>query len=727
MMKFNRYNICASLIVASLVACTAVSSIREPRKMSEKENRELATFPQVTVERIIDGTFMKEFETYAADQFALRDPAVTIKANSERLLGKKGNNGVHFGKDGYLISRPEGCNVENVKNNVNSMVELGKKGEFNITMALVPTAFEIMKEKLPGSAYNRNIQDILATAKEFTKDSNIELYDVTSALEKHKDEYIYYRTDHHQTALGSFYTYQSLGTALGYKPYKMDSFKRDTVATDFLGTTWSKASVVLPHSDTIETFTLCGGTEAKVSFPLEGKSFQGMYFKENAKKKDKYTIYLDGNHALTVIDSENNTGKELLIFKDSYAHSIAPFLANHYDKIHLIDMRYFNADPIEYIGENNIKDILVLYSADTFSSDPNLAKISEWIKTTDYYLKPPYGVLEEQAPVEDEYFADAVMFGDSLTYAHSSFATVPIKFVCKSAVNTVTVHTETTSSGLTLIQELLNTKDVTKYYLMLGINEVSYRSVDEYINGYGEIIDMIREVNPKSIIYIQSIMPIERSVEQRKIYKHQIDSANEALMKLAVEKRCYYLAVNTAIAEADGYLRDGAAADGVHFDKTDHDNWESYLKTHAVGKPGAASASSAVEVFAGKGKVDYEKYAKDMLKTVDFKDKLTPLKDNVIARMYNLEQKEALGGLVYVSGGSTAEEFAIFETDSPEKAVAIGEKLKARVESRKPDFQSYKPEEMAKLNNPIIIVDGNVAMLCISDDNEKAKSVMEKY
>ncbi len=726
-MKFNRHDICASLIVVSLIACTAVSVIRKPRLMSEKENRELAALPQVTVEKIFNGTFMKEFETYTADQFVLRDVAVSVKANSELILGKKGNNGVHFGKNGYLIARPLQCNAQNIANNINSLNALQKRGGFNVTMALVPTAFEIKKDNLPANAYNRNIIDIMDTANEFAKDTNIKVCDVTPDLEKHKDEYIYYRTDHHQTALGSYYTYESLGAELGYTPYKLDSFKRDTVATDFLGTTWSKASILLPKADTVETFTLCGGIEAKTTFPLEDKSIPGMYVKENADKKDKYTIYLDGNHALTVIDSENKSGKELLIFKDSYAHSIAPFLANHYDKIHLIDMRYFNSDPIEYIAENNITDILVLYSADTFSEDTNLTKIGEWLEVTEYYQNPPYGVLEEQTRVEDDYFADAVMFGDSLTYAHSAFSSLPFKFISKSAVNTITVHTETVESGRTVIGELLATEGINKYYLMLGINEVSYRAHDSYINDYARIIDMIREKNPDAIIYIQSIMPIERSVEARAIYKHQIDSANTALMELAVQKDCYYLAVNTVIAEADGYLRDGAAQDGVHFDKKDHDKWEEYLKTHAVGKTGRATATKTVNVFAGNGKLDYNKYAQDMLKAVGFKDKLSPVKDSIIARMYGLEENEALGGLVYVSGGSTAEEFAIFETDSPEKAIAIGEKLKARVEKRKPDFKTYKPAEMAKLNNPLIIVDGNVAMLCITDNIEKAKSVMEKY
>ncbi len=726
-MKITKYDIFSFLVIASLAGCTAFSVIKEPRLMSEKENRELATFPEVTVKGIFDGTFMDEFEQYASDQFAFRDIAVSIKADSERLLGKKGNNGVHFGKDGYLIGRPDPCNIENIGKSINALSNLQKKGKFNMTVALVPTAFEIMKDKLPSYAYNSTILDIQSAAAEYAKGTGVKVFDVTTELEKHNDEYIYYRTDHHQTALGSYYTYKSLGEALGYEPYTLSSFKRSKVSTDFLGTSWSKSSISFVEPDIIETFALSGDVKVNTSFPLENKSFEGMYVMDNANKKDKYTVYLDGNHALTVLESNQQTGRELLVFKDSYAHSIAPFLANHYDKIHLIDMRYFNADPVEYIGENNITDILVLYSADTFSSDTNLGKLGDILETTDYYLKPPYGVLDEQPSVPDEYFADAVMFGDSLTYAHETFTSLPFKFVCKSAVNTQTVRTDIMSSGKTVLQELLSVPDVNKYYIMLGINEVSYRPLEEYKSNYAGIIDEIRAVNPDAIIYIQAVMPVERKVEARKIYQRQIDSGNEVLKELAVEKGCYYLATNEAIAEADGYLRNGAAEDGVHVGKSDHDKWDEYLKTHAVGKTGVSETTASVSIFAGSGKINYDEYAKQMLETVSFKDELSPLRENIIARLYGIEANEALGGIVYISGGATAEEFAIFEADSPEKAKAIGEKLKARVENRKPDFESYKPEEMAKLNDPVIVVKGNAAMLCISGDNEKAKSVMDRY
>ena len=97
-------------------------------------------------------------------------------------------------------------------------------------------------------------------------------------------------------------------------------------------------------------------------------------------RKDKYEIYLGGNHPVTKITSSLHNGKKLAVLKDSYAHNIVPFLANHYEEIHMIDPRYYNLDTVAYLEENGITDVLVLYSASNFASDTNLFKISAYIK-----------------------------------------------------------------------------------------------------------------------------------------------------------------------------------------------------------------------------------------------------------------------------------------------------------------------------------------------------------
>ena len=715
-------------IVLVLLFTALMSSAHKPRLISEKENRELALFPEVNAKSLTDGSFMNGFEAYSADQFAFRDRAVSLKADVMYLTGRPENNGVYFAKNGYLIARPDGFDKENVDKNAAALLKFKEKGEYNLTVAVIPTAFEILKDKLPAYTYNDSLAQIENEIALDFQNTGVAVCDTSAVLSEHKDEYIYYRTDHHQTALGSYYVYSALGAYLGYEPESTESYSVEHLTNKFYGTSWSKASTSFVSPDTIDRYTLNGFPMSyTVEYPLEGSRMMGLYALRDLHNKDKYTVYLGGNHGLTVIrNAVKTTGKSLAIIKDSYAHSIAPFLATKFDNIYLIDMRYYNDDIIQYLADNNVTDVLALYDAETFNTDKSLGGLGELAETTSYVKLPPFGFVEEQPPVTADYFADAVFFGDSVTLGHSAYSEFPARFIAKSATNTRTINKETMSSGRTMMDELLAQDNVGKYYVMFGINEVSYTPVDTYIDRYREMIQRIKAVNPEATIYIQSILPVERSQERRKIYKATILECNAALCRLAEELECYYLDVYAAVADADGYLRDGAAADGVHFAKTEHEKWDAYLLTHAVNL-GTIKAAQAFNLYTGGGSADIDGFAAEILSSIEFKDTMSETADNVTARMFHFEANSVVAGKVYTGGGSTAEEFAIFEAENHDKAEALGKKLRERVEEKKPNFETYKPEEMPKLNDPVIIVKGNVAMMCISDDNDTAKEIMSRY
>ncbi len=719
----------ALLICAAAAAvCAALNAFHPPRDISEKENRELKQFPKATLESVGSGEFMDDFEAYAADQFLWRDGVVSIKADAEKLLGKKGSNGVHFARDGYLILRPDKYNAENLDKNITAIKNINDRDELNVTLAVVPTAFEILKDKLPRNSYDNRTAECIRYARSKADEAGIPFCDVTDMLTAHNNEYIYYRGDHHQTALGSYYTYRALGAYLGYKPYDEDAFDREVLSKKFRGTTWSKASTHFSKKDIVEKFTLKDGSSQSVSFPLENREMDGLYSTERLEQKDKYAVYLDGNHALTVIHSGCGSGRKLAVLKDSYAHSLAPFLANHFDEIHLIDMRYYNDDIIRYFGENGISDVLALYNSDTFSNDTNLEKAGDFALNSDWSQAPPYGFLPMTEKVTDDYFADAAFLGDSLIAGFSYTTSLPAEFICRASINTENVHTDILKkTQRPVMQSLLDLEGISKYYIMIGINEVSFRPVDDYIAGYARVIDIIKEHNPSAVIYIQSVLPIAHDVESRtNITKAKIDAYNERLVQLAEEKKCYYLNVNGYLAEEDGYLRDGAAHDGIHIGSADHARWEDYLRVHAV-KTGEAKKSAAVNIYSGGGSINMDSLAWEMLDGVPFADNMAPMNENVIAKAFGLSEGEVLGGTVYTGSGSTAEEFAAFETDTPEKAKDIAEKLRARVEARKGDFEGYKPAEMAKLSDPVIITDGCLAAMCVSDDNGAAETVFSHY
>ncbi|MGN0163497.1 MAG: DHHW family protein [Candidatus Ornithomonoglobus sp.] len=722
-------NVIAVCTVIALAATAAAVIFHSPRSISEKENRELAQFPEVSWTTILDGSFMDSFETYVSDQFRWRDSAVSLKADSERMMGKKGSNGVHFGKDSCLIARPSGFNQEIVDSNIEAIKRIENMGGYKMTVAVVPTAFEVQQDKLPAFTYDKRIFDVTNELwKQFDAESGVDVCDPTAILKEHKDEYIYYRTDHHQTALGSYYLYTALAPYLEYEPYPLDAFNVIPLSKDFYGTSWSKASLTFQKPDEIDAYYLNQrDIVANVSYPLENKEWQSLYAMDNLKTKDKYAVYIDGNHGLTVINTNAGTGKSIAVLKDSYAHSLAPFLANNFDSIHLIDMRYYSGDLIRYLGENGVTDMLILYNAETFCEDTNLTTAAELAEATDYYELPPCGWLDWQDPVDASYFNDAVFFGDSLTYGHSYYSTLPAQFVCKSSMSTWTVDEFTGADGRSLMQTLLDLTDVNKYYLMLGVNELAFQQPDTYADNFRSIINRIREVNPTALIYLQSVLPIESKAEGI-LTNAKIRQGNEILCSLAEEMGCYYLDIYNYLLDGTGYLPAGSASDGIHFGASQNELWDSYLIYHAVVDKRPKNAQvKTFTLYTGGGAADVEAFANEMLAGVGFTDTLSPASETVSGRLFGLEENSLLQGCVYASGGSTAEEFALFEAASPEAAQEVAQKLAAQVEDRKPDFESYKPEEMPKLNNPVIVVNGNVAMLCVTDNADAARAIMEKY
>jgi hypothetical protein len=110
-------------------------------------------------------------------------------------------------------------------------------------------------------------------------------------------------------------------------------------------------------------------------FPGEDRTMEGLYAPKHLATKDKYAVFLDGNHPVVEIQSSAKTGKSLAICKDSYAHCMIPFFASHYEKIYVLDLRYYNLDPIAYLKEHKIDDILLIYNAHNFLTDVNIAKL----------------------------------------------------------------------------------------------------------------------------------------------------------------------------------------------------------------------------------------------------------------------------------------------------------------------------------------------------------------
>ena len=351
------------------------------QEFSASENRFLAKMPDFSWKSLINGEFTTDFETFLTDQFPLREFWVSVKSDSERWLQKKENNGVYFAKDNSLIERFDAPDMEKSKQNLQFIAEFVQRITLPVRVAWIPTAAEIQTEKLPNYASPYNQAEYVETLLQDVKNSEAYIgSQVWKDLYDHAHEQLYFNTDHHWTALGAYRFYQTLMPLLGIQPLSEDAFQRKVMSSDFFGTLDAKAGGGYAKADEIERWDYAEEILApsfEVSIPDSNYLGDSFYFPERLQEKDKYTYYLDGNHALTIIHNSNiPQGKRLLLIKDSFSHALAPFLAYHYSEIHLLDLRYYNRSVDDYITEQEIDEVLVLYSARQFAVDNHLFKLA---------------------------------------------------------------------------------------------------------------------------------------------------------------------------------------------------------------------------------------------------------------------------------------------------------------------------------------------------------------
>ena len=345
------------------------------KKFSAEENRLLQTMPKLSISSIFSGRFETKAESYAADQFMLRNMFIKIKSSFDISLGSTESNNVFMCKDNYLMENISKADAKKMENNYNSLAKLKQLyPNINMDFMLVPNAANIMSDKLPLFAVtddqNKQMDDFFKKIQSI----GINPVDVRATFKKNKEEIeLYYHTDHHWTTDGAYLAYQDFA-----KKNKLNSnIKYDALAVknDFRGTLASKSGFTNGLNDMIKIYLPKEGQNYKnsVIFYSDTKEKTTEFYKlNNLKKKDTYTVFGGSNHPIYSIKMPVSSQRKLLLIKDSYANSFIPFLSQDYREIIVIDPRYFFDDISEIIKANGITDILFLYNANTFFNDNSL-------------------------------------------------------------------------------------------------------------------------------------------------------------------------------------------------------------------------------------------------------------------------------------------------------------------------------------------------------------------
>lgn len=350
-----------------LLAAGMLSGLLLPDKYySETEKRTLTQKTAISIADFPSGKMGTEIEKYLADQFPMRNGWITVKTLAQRLSGKTEISGVYFGKDGYLIDTFTTYNRKQYQANLQALKQLSQRVSVPMDVMLIPTAAQIHSDKLPAYAPNLDQKELLADAQNL----GLSTVDVFNALSDHKDEYIYYKTDHHFTSLGAYYCYAAWMQAQGKTAEPISAWQSQVLCDNFHGTTYNKVNDPFAPCDTITAYykTL----QHTVNYNGGNYVTDSIYERKYLSGKDQYATFLNSNQSTTVV-SGNGEGK-LLILKDSYANCFAQFVVDDYAETHLIDLRFFKDSVSDYIAENGITQVLVLYNIPNFAQDTAVAK-----------------------------------------------------------------------------------------------------------------------------------------------------------------------------------------------------------------------------------------------------------------------------------------------------------------------------------------------------------------
>ncbi|MDD4421696.1 MAG: DHHW family protein, partial [Eubacteriales bacterium] len=297
------------------------------------------------------------------------------------------NNNVLLGQDGFLAVRGftayGGIDYYNkdlvsahfpaVKKLQETLEDKGK----DFAIIIPPRTIEVASSKFD---YPENsAEQLLSFIKEGFK--GVDYIDIQPLLKEKLDNgaYVYYKTDHHYTSLGAYYVYREVMREFGLEDSTIppEDFDIELASDSFYGTTWSKGGFKVVSPDSMQFWHYKYGDENDYTTKNYAKSFGGFYDRSFLKKKDKYSAFIGGNSSLTTITktSGENAGNRprLLLVKDSFGLSLAPFLALHFD-LEIVNTEG-TTNISEMAEEKECDYVLIVYNTDNFVSTRDLSLV----------------------------------------------------------------------------------------------------------------------------------------------------------------------------------------------------------------------------------------------------------------------------------------------------------------------------------------------------------------
>ena len=368
------YHRILALCAAALVVALDAAFVRmDDRAFSPTENRSLQQRPTFTWASARSGRFERHAEDYVADQFPWRDQWIGVKAASDRLMGRVESGGVFLGDDGYLIRDFAPPTEENYAATLAALRAFSSKhADLNQYFLLAPSAVTVLGEKMPPLAPAGDEGGYIDRMKADLSASPVRFVDVRDALTAIKAEkQVYYRTDHHWTTDGAFAAWRVLAQAAALDGADAE-YDRLLLTDQFSGTLTASSGFRTTETDELWVYMPREETPYIVDYGNEGGKSPSVYVSARLDERDKYQVFLGGNHPLVRIETGAPSERRALVIKDSYANCLIPFMIPAFRQVTVVDPRYYTDDLETLMAADEVTDIIFIYNAETLAADTAL-------------------------------------------------------------------------------------------------------------------------------------------------------------------------------------------------------------------------------------------------------------------------------------------------------------------------------------------------------------------
>lgn len=232
----------------------------------------------------------------------------------------------------------------------------------NIYVMIIPSSAGINLSENVQESVNSGNQNNAINYMYSRMDDSVTTINIYNQLRKHNNEYLYFHTDHHWTQLGAYYAYQKFCEVRGFQAHALDDYE-ECVYPGFLGTLYAasgQSPELAANEDTVYAYKPIA-TNDETMTNQDGQTLTWNIISDAADygTGDKYMCFIGGDQPFIEIDNPDiNDGSSCILIKESFGNAFAPFLVDHYDKVYVIDYRYYTGNLTTLVKAHPGTDII---------------------------------------------------------------------------------------------------------------------------------------------------------------------------------------------------------------------------------------------------------------------------------------------------------------------------------------------------------------------------------